>query len=525
MKLRVLRNSMRGRQMVGLIIGGLFGLAFALLTMLTGLSRFGGPATTVDLLAALYAGWLVGWVLAPVATGGGDETLRPEHFALLPIGKRQLATGLLAASFAGVPAVVSLVAFLGLFLYGLTFGAGAAVVGLLFAVLQLALVVLTGRLVMAALGALLTSRKGKDLGILLVALTGLSGVGVNYVLSSLGPAIIDGRVPEFAAVVTIMPSGWGAVAVHEAGAGNWIMVGLLLTAMVALLAFLLAGWGVLLVKRTTNTSFRGSSRSASHNSSAKTDGPKRRFLLPDTPVGAVARKELRTWWRDARRRVALLSTLIIGVVITVAPALSGGSPRTLPFISVLVVFFSCLQAGNLYGFDGSALWHTLVIPGAERADVRGRQLGWALIVGPIGLVLAAVVPGVTSSSFAYPWVFGLLPAGLGAGAGVLLLQSVLVAFPLPDARRNSSPFASGGRPGCARILLQLSIMLLLVVAALPVIAVEVAGTIAHLPVLRWAGVPVGIVTGAVLAWWWGRIALNRLIRRGPELLATVSKER
>jgi ABC-2 type transport system permease protein len=295
--------------------------------------------------------------------------------------------------------------------------------------------------------------------------------------------------------------------------------------MVALLAVLLAVWGELLVKQTTNTSFRGSSRSASQKSSATTDGLKRRFFLPDTPVGAVARKELHTWRRDARRRVALLSTLIIGVVITVAPALSGGSMGTLPFISVLVVFFACLQTGNLYGFDGSALWHTLVIPGAERADVRGRQLGWALIVGPIGLVLATVVPGVTSSSFAYPWVFGLLPAGLGAGAGVLLLQSVFVAFPLPDARRNSSPFAAGGRPGCAKILQQLLIMLLLVAATLPVIAVEIAGTIAHLPLLRWAGVPVGIVTGAVLAWWWGRIALNRLIQRGPELLATVSKER
>jgi ABC-2 type transport system permease protein len=520
MKMRVLRNSLRGRRVAGMVVGGLLGLVFALAALLTGLARFENPETTIDLLASLYAGWLVGWILAPIATGGGDETLRPEHFALLPIGKRKLALGLLAASFVGVAALVALVAFLGLFVYGLTLGPGAAVVGLVFSFLQLAFVVLVYRVVMAGLGALLTSRKGKELGIILIALIGLSGVGVNYVLNSLGPAIIDGRAPEFTTVVRILPSGWGAVAVRQAGDGNWLTALLLLAAMVALIGILLAGWGTLLARHTTSTAFRGASRSKA----ADPGGRKRHPLLPATPVGAVARKELRTWWRDARRRVALLSTLIIGMVITVVPSFSGGSSTMLPFLPVLVAFFASAQAGNLYGFDGSGLWHTLVIPGAERPDIRGRQLAWTLIVGPVALLLAAVLPGVTSSSYAYPWVFGLLPAVLGAGAGVLVLQSVYVAFPLPDPRRNSSMFSAGGRPGCARLLQQLSIGLLMVVAALPVIAVEVAGSVTHLPVLRWAGVPVGIATGTVLAWWWGRLAVNRLTTRGPELLATVSKE-
>lgn len=518
MKLRVLRNSMQGRQLVAMIFGGLFGLLAAGVTILAGVVPFDHPGTSVDVLASLYAVWLVGWVLAPVATGGGDETLRPEHFALLPIPRRKLAVGLLAASLVGVTSVVTLVAFLGLFAYGLRFGVGPALVGLVFSVLQLALVVLVYRVVMAGLGALLTSRKGKELGILLVALTGFSGIAINYVLSSVGPAIVDGRASTLTTVVRALPSGWGAVAVRAAADSSWLAVLGLLVAMAAVIAVLIALWGSLLVKRTTSTSFRGAARTKVKRST-------RRKLLPETPIGAVARKELHTWWRDARRRTALLSTLMVGVVIAIAPALSGGTSRTLPFLSVLVVIFASMQAGNLYGFDGSALWHTLVIPGAERADIRGRQLGWALIVAPLGLLLAAVLPGVTSKPSLYPWVFGLVPALVGAGAGVILLQSVFVAFPLPDQRRNASPFASGGRPGCARVLLQLSITLLLVVAALPVAAVELAGTLSHTPVLNWAGVPVGIAVGAVLAWWWGRIALARLVQRGPELLATVSKER
>jgi ABC-2 type transport system permease protein len=517
MKLRVLRNSMHGRQLAAMIFGGLFGLFAAAGTILAGAVPFDHPGTSVDVLASLYAVWLAGWVLAPIATGGGDEALRPEHFALLPIPRRKLAVGLLAASLVGVTAVVSLVAFLGLFVYGLRFGAGPALVGLVFSVLQLALVVLVYRVVMAGLGALLTSRKGKELGILLIALTGFSGVAVNYVLSSVGPAIVNGHASTLTAVVRVLPSGWGAVAVRAAADSSWLAVLGLLVAMAAVITVLIALWGSLLVKRTTSTSFRGAARTRVKRST-------RRKLLPETPIGAVARKELHTWWRDARRRTALLSTLLVGVVIALAPAFSGGSP-TLPFLSVVVVVFASMQAGNLYGFDGSALWHTLVVPGAERADVRGRQLGWALIVAPLGLLLAAVLPGVTSNPSLYPWVFGLVPTLVGAGAGIILLQSVFVAFPLPDQRRNASPFASGGRPGCARALLQLSITLLLVVAALPVAAVELTGTLSHTPVLNWAGVPLGIVVGAVLAWWWGGIALARLVQRGPELLATVSKER
>ncbi|MGW4487959.1 hypothetical protein ACWEOE_29445 [Amycolatopsis sp. NPDC004368] len=523
LKLRVLRNSLRGGRVAGMIVGGVVGLLAGVLTIVLAVAPVpGGPDVTLDLLASVYAGWAVGWVLAPIATGGGDDTLRPEHFALLPIGRRKLAVGLLAASFVGVTTLVSLVAFLGLFVYGLRFGIGAALVGLVFTVLQLAFVVLLYRVVMAALGALLTSRKGKELGIILVALTGLSGVGVNLAINSLGPAIIDGRVPTFVNVVHVLPSGWGTVAVHAAGTGSWGTALGLLVAMLALIAVLVAAWGALLARQVTNPSFRGASRTKVRAEGART----RRSLLPATPVGAVARKELFTWWRDARRRVALLSTLIVGLVVTVVPTLSGGQrPAIVPYLGVAVVFFACMQSGNLYGFDGSALWHTLTVPGAERADIRGRQLAWVLIVGPVALLLAAVVPGAVGETGAYPWVFGLVPALLGAGAGVLMLQSVFLAYPLPDQRKSGSPWSSGGRPGCTRLLMMFATMLLMVVGALPVLVLGILGAVFDLPLVQWIGVPVGVVLGGVLAWWWGGLARDRLATRGPELLATVSKER
>jgi ABC-2 type transport system permease protein len=178
------------------------------------------------------------------------------------------------------------------------------------------------------------------------------------------------------------------------------------------------------------------------------------------------------------------------------------------------------MGGNLYGMDGSALWHTLVAPGAERQDVRGRQVAWLLVIGPVALVLALVLPAVSDPGM-YPWVLGLAPALLGGGAGVIVVLSVFAGYPMPDQR--ASPFATGGSPGLLRTLLQLGISLLLAVVALPVVVVLVAGELAGMPAVTWLGVPVGIGVGVLTFWWWGAIAARRLAARGPELLGQVSK--
>ncbi|PRX50376.1 ABC-2 type transport system permease protein [Prauserella shujinwangii] len=521
MKLRVLRNSLRGARLAAVLGGGVLGLLFALLTLLLGTVTFDRPEASVEILATGYAAWLVGWVLAPIATGGGDDTLRPEHFSLLPIGRARLATGLLVAGFAGVPAVVTLVAFGSLPLYGARFGAGPALLGLGFAVALLGLVVLVYRVVMTALAGLLGSRRGKELGILLVGVLGLAGVGVNYALGTVIPTLVEGRAGEFAAVMTALPTGWGPVAVRAAGTGEWGLAAGLSLAMVAMLAALVLGWGALLTRQVTATGYRGSARRRAGERRAG------RSLLPATPVGAVVGKELRTWWRDARRRVALLTTPVLGLVVAVVPTLGegGDASSVLAYLGVFVVALACVQTGNLYGFDGSALWHTLLVPGAERPDVRGRQLAWALLVGGPSLLFALVLPGVTGHPEAYPRVLALVPAVAGAGSGIVLLQSVFAAYPLPDPRHHANPFSSGGRPGCARILLILALTLLLVLAAAPAVAALVAGGLLGSPVLTWLAVPIGLATGSALAWWWGGLAVRRLARQGPELLATVGADR
>ncbi len=133
------------------------------------------------------------------------------------------------------------------------------------------------------------------------------------------------------------------------------------------------------------------------------------------------------------------------------------------------------------------------------------------------LVLSLVLPGLTDPGL-YPWVLGLVPALLGGGAGLVVVLSVYVGYPVPD---RASPFSAGNNPGIVRGLLQLSIALLLGVVALPEIAI--AAFAAGVPALQWLALPVGTGVG-VLCWWgWGRLAQRRLAARGPELLADVRK--
>jgi ABC-2 type transport system permease protein len=280
----VLRHSLRGRQAVLTALGALVGVAAAVVTILVSTTDFDHAGVGVDVLAALYLMWTVGWLFGPVFTGGGDETLRPEHFALLPLTPRRLAGGLLGAAFVGVPALVTFLAFFGLVLFAN--GAAAVAVAIVVVPLQLVFVVLLSRVLMAALGAVLRSRRGRDLGVLLAALVGLSGFAIQYAFNSVGPVLVDGGSPALSTVLRVLPSGWGTVAVDAAAHGRWALALGCVAGVLVLVAGLLAVWGVLLVRRTTRV--------------AVDAGPARRRIgsgighrLPATPIGAVAGKELR----------------------------------------------------------------------------------------------------------------------------------------------------------------------------------------------------------------------------------------
>lgn len=151
MKLRLIRNSMTGGKAVWMVTGAILGLMFAAATVALAFVRLDTPGLVSDLLAVTFLIWTLGWMVGPL--WGGSAVLRNDHFALLPLPRRGLALGLLAAAFVGITTVVTALAFLGLVVHGIRSGLGPALVSVPAAAAQLVFVVLLSRVTHALFGA------------------------------------------------------------------------------------------------------------------------------------------------------------------------------------------------------------------------------------------------------------------------------------------------------------------------------------------------------------------------------------
>lgn len=506
MRLRVARHSLRPEQAITSIGKFLLGLLAAGITIGLAAGGFRTDAITGDMVALAFLAWFVCWIVVPMLSGGGDETLRPEHFALLPLTSRQLAVGLLGIAFIGPGATVTLVAGIALVVLGGGLGAAAVVVAVPALVLQTVFFVLLAKVVLAGLGAALRSRRGRDIALLLVAFICVSGFLLRYPIQSLGPSIVRGEAPVFSTLLHVLPSGWGTSAVQAAGRSDWLVAIGALIGLAILVGLLVLAWAPLIERRTTTRSASGRYQRAKPGVLSR--------LLPSTPMGAVAYKEILTWSRDARRR-AVLVTSLAALPGAVVPALSG-IEQLLPFGGMFVLALACAETSNLYGLDGSGMWHTILAPNSTRADVRGRQLAWTLVVAPFCVVLTLVLTAVSGLAWAWPWVLALLPALVGGCSGAVVLLSVIAAYPVPK-NADSNPFTSGTNPH----YMQLSIIPLLMAMVGPAGVLLIQGAVTGNAVLNWLAVPVGVITGALMAWLCGRIACHKLEEGAVDLFGVV----
>jgi ABC-2 type transport system permease protein len=469
MKFAILRHAFRGRRAqtagTGAVLGGLLAAGTVYLAF----------SDSLELLAAAYAVWLLGWALGPVFMGGGDETVRPEYFALLGLPARRLATGLLTAAFVGVAPLVSLTALLGLVVVGVRDGNVLLAVPAML--LQLAVFVLLSKVCVALVGLALRSRLGA-IG---------SGLVNGLILAALGQIWVFFALfgqTGIPAAVWFLPSSWGLLAAQ----GSWWALAALFVAVLVLLAV----WASLLGKRATRVSGRSAQRR----------------ITAVSATGAVVAKELRTWSRDLVRNHQAAFALAYGVCFAASPLLIGWNGM-LPYAGPIFVVMAAGMTSNLYGTDGTALWLTVMTPGAS--DVRGRQLAWLSVQAPIAIVLS--VAFTLAAGGPWPLILALLAALLGGAAGLIPLVSVYALVPGTDPhRRAGNPLRTseddGGLTGLAYLMLA-SVLVTGVPAALTAIF------------FGWAGVPVGVLTG-VLCWWgFGLLAERRLRSHGPELLDTM----
>jgi ABC-2 type transport system permease protein len=499
-----------------LVTGVVLGWSLAGATLLLGLVRFDDLGRLVDLHATLVLGWLIGWVMGPIAFRGGGQGLRPEYFALLPVSTRRLAAGLLGASFAGTSPLVTLVALGALPLAAVRLGVAPFLVALLAVLLELVVVVLLSKVAVAALTATLNSRRGQDLGGVVTAVViALASGGWSLAVVVAGQ-LAAGPPPALSAPLRLLPSGWGPVAVGAAARSRWPLVAAALLGLAALCGLLLQVWAWLLARNMRRAGGRAPRRARGRRVRAGLG----RLALPSGRTGAVVAKELHAWRRDPGRRLGLLLGLLVSVLQIGVPAVAFGAPAGLPWVGLAATLLASLAVVNVYGNDGTAFWLTRMLPGTERADVRGRQAAWLLAVGPVAVVLTVGLTALGGQGWAWPWVLAALPALLGGIAGLALLASVAWPVKQKDPQLRSGPFDTGDDPNATGAVTGQAYLLLLLAAltAVPGCALVLLGAVRHRPLLQAAGVLVGIAVGAGLYWWGGLLAARRLTGHGAELM-------
>lgn len=488
-------------------IGIPLGLVFAVMTVMIGWNSTTAEAggTTLSLV---FVAWLAVWIVGPIQSGGSD-LLRPEWFAMHPIPPHRLTTGLLAASFAGVGPLLTVIGVTALPVYGIRLGAGPVAVGLVAGLLTTVMMVVVSKLVAEALGAAAKSRVVLEVtsiqyGIFIALMfVGWFALGQLDQLFD-GTADLGAALPDWIATVLLaLPSGWGVGAVDAAGAGNWLvssafLIGLALTSLAAL-----ALWSKLLERRTTG---------ANLGTRTKRYRQGQRFR-PTTPLGAVVRKDVRTWIRDPRRGVEVRSSLWAALFITLTGWVF--APDLLAFAGVVVVLIGAMATVNVYAMDGTALAYTLLTPGATRADVRGRQVAWLMIFIPASVVPTVVGLAIAPEPWALSWVLALLPALLGAGAGLIVLLSIVGLVPETDAHKRSGNPAETGADATGLYFTMLFAVPLLAAPPAVLLAMSV---IRGAPGLAWWAVAVGTAIGIAYAWGLGAIATRRLDSHGVEYL-------
>ncbi|MBO4159364.1 ABC transporter permease [Micromonospora antibiotica] len=540
LKLRVMGNNFRGQgwRIALFVVGVLVGLWFAA----GGFLMFAAPGFADEpryaVMAAAFGGGVLvlGWLLLPLVFFGVDETLDPARFALLPLSRRTLVTGLFAAALISVPVFAVLVAVAGLVVSAaLLGGAVAGVVAAVGVVAGVLLCVAASRAVTSAFATMLRSRRVRDLAaVLLAVVAALLGPLQLVVLAAVRTADWD-RLVGVARIVGWTPFGapW-TIGLDVAEGRAWaVPVKLLITAVT--IGALLLWWS-----RSLESAMVGAASAAPTKTRQAPTGGAIAQLFPRAVgwarrdrFGALVARECRYWWRDARRRANLITIAVVGIFVPVMVNLGGAgfavgqegfestgdpSPVLLSISMIFVGVLASVTLANQFGFDGSAYAANVVAGVPGRLELRARMTAFSVYVLPMLGLVSLIISGVLGRPEWFGVAAGALLASYGVGLAINGFISVLGAYSLPE---TSNPFAMNGGSGVAKSMLTLLSMVGSAAAAVPMVVA--AGLLGD--VWLWLALPVGAAYGVGAALLGAYLAGDVLDRRMPELLSTVTPRR
>jgi ABC-2 type transport system permease protein len=517
LKLRLLANSLHGSTVraIAFTLACLYAVGLATAVAVGFLDARRDPVhlgIAVELAAFAV---VVGWAALPLLGFGSDETLDPTRLALLPLRRSDLVGGLLGASLVGPGGAATAIGLAGATIALLPASPGAVLVPVAAAV-QLALCAAVGRAVVTALSAVLRTRRARDLRILLVAVIAFAPEALRLATGD-APLTDLKRLEHWAHVVSWFPPVWPARAMVAAGSGHWAASLAELTGGVATLVAVLWWWSRSLEQVMTTAEVPPGATVHAPGTRAPLFDPGLGFL-PRTRTGAVAARELRYAWRDPRRRVQVVSGVVLPFVLLAGALSHGRVHHHLVFAALFVAFMAgSNRAVNQIGLDGPAYWAHEAAGQDLRADLTGKNLAVAFVTFPLALTTAVVLAAITGGWGEFAVTAAVSAALIALLLGVGDVASVLLPLPVPESAANAWGTQSG--QGCATGLLSLAALFVEALLAAPMVvpALLVDGAVG-----RGAVVLGALAYGSVVHVLGLSLAVRLGRDKGPELLERVS---
>ncbi len=486
------------------------------LLLVTGFIAFGiamsrsAPEVAHTVAVLLLTTQLVAWALTPLIAFGVDETVDPQRFSLLPLRRRTLISGLTVAAFIGWLPAANIVILIGVAI-ALSVPLWVLPIALVCMAAQLVLCIALSRATATSLAALMSSRRGRDLGMLAGFAVFVLYLGATTALNVLSTnAGFGNQLVDLAHLLGWLPPGALARIPGLLAAGDYAGAGVCV--LIAVAAIALAGWwwAAALKKNleTAPSTTQSSAPAGDHSFGGAKAGTR----------GVVLARDVVLTWRDPMRRLPWLIALVFILAMPYLYVQGDGTLFAVAFGSVLIG----TQSGNQLAVDGSGLWLHLVAIGARekaKAEIQGHCLTTlmpGLVISALGVVVAAFVKGDQD------WI----PAGLGLAwaatfMGVALSALMSAKLPVAIPQSRTAVFASAVPAHKSRSLgMTVTILFGSVGLSLP------TGVLVYLAVTQdlvwgWAAFVFGPVSGFIALTVMINIAATTYFDNGPEILGQV----
>ena len=505
-RLRSAPTSKRIRTLAGLAV-----LAVAAVLLAVGIATLRQvPEYALITAAILVATQLVAWVLSPLVAFGVDETVDPHRFALLPLNRSTMLRGLTVAAVIGwLPAVNAI----------LLLGVAVAIspvwsvlpVSVICMVLQLLMCVVFSRAASTSLADLMSTRRGRDLGMLVGFGVFVLYIGLNASLGAVSRSAGFGAgVSTAATVLGWTPPGALVRIPTLIAQGRITEAGLLMVIPLAAIGVGYRWWSVALRKSLESgpSVTESSAPAGDHQFGGAAAGTAR----------VVLARDMLLVWRDPMRRLPWLMVLVFMVGMPFVWVRGHGSLFAVAFGALM----SGTQVGNQFGVDGSGMWLHIVAIG-DRHRARAEMLGHLLLVLIPGTALVAasvcVVAVIRGDEKWIPAALGACLACLVGAAGIACYMSAHLPYAMPQSR--GSMFASSAPQHKARSFqVSMSVLFGGLAVALPGVAFVPLAVLVN-PWLGWVGLVVGPAVAGWVAWLLTNKAATIYYETTPEIFAMV----